>query len=172
MIARVWKGAVRKEDSDAYSEYMQETGVAGYAKTPGNRGVWMLRRDVGERTEFMMFTLSDSLAPSKPSPATSTRAPSFIPRTSGSSSSAISPRPTIRSTPTSSPLTPDHRMSRRGDLPAGLTRRGSRTIDAHDVELNFVKILETPLGPAGAPPRVSCFRQNATSEAYASRPKA
>jgi hypothetical protein len=43
MIARVWKGAVRKEDSEAYSEYMQETGVAGYAKTPGNRGVWMLR---------------------------------------------------------------------------------------------------------------------------------
>ena len=62
MIARVWKGAVRKEDTDAYSEYMQETGVAGYARTPGNRGVWMLRRDVGERTEFMMFTLWDSLA--------------------------------------------------------------------------------------------------------------
>ena len=62
MIARVWKGAVRNEDSDAYSEYMQETGVAGYAKTPGNRGVWMLRRDVDERTEFMMFTLWDSLA--------------------------------------------------------------------------------------------------------------
>ena len=55
------EGAVRKEDSDAYSQYMQETGVAGYAKTPGNRGVWMLRRDVDERTEFMMFTLWDSL---------------------------------------------------------------------------------------------------------------
>ena len=51
MIARVWRGAVRKEDSDAYSEYMQETGVAGYAKAPGNRGVWMLRRDVDERTD-------------------------------------------------------------------------------------------------------------------------
>ena len=62
MIARVWKGAVRKEDSGAYSEYMQETGVVGYAQTPGNRGVWMLRRDVDDRTEFMMFTLWDSLA--------------------------------------------------------------------------------------------------------------
>ena len=62
MIARFWKGAVRKEDSAAYSAYMQETGVAGYAKTAGNRGVWMLRRDVGKRTEFMMFTLWDSLA--------------------------------------------------------------------------------------------------------------
>ena len=62
MIARVWKGAVRKKASDAYSEYMQATGVAGYVKTSGNRGVWMLRRDVDERTEFMMFTLWDSLA--------------------------------------------------------------------------------------------------------------
>jgi heme-degrading monooxygenase HmoA len=40
---------------------MQRTGVAGYASTPGNRGVWMLRRDVGEHTEFLMFTLWDSL---------------------------------------------------------------------------------------------------------------
>ena len=28
MIARIWKGAVRKEDGDAYADYMQETGVA------------------------------------------------------------------------------------------------------------------------------------------------
>jgi heme-degrading monooxygenase HmoA len=46
---------------DAYAQYMQQTGVAGYAKTPGNRGVWMLRRNVDDRTEFMMFTLWDSL---------------------------------------------------------------------------------------------------------------
>ena len=61
MIARTWRGAVRREDGDAYAEYMQETGVAGYKETAGNRGVWMLRRDVGELTEFVMFTLWDSL---------------------------------------------------------------------------------------------------------------
>lgn len=61
MIARVWKGAVQKHDGDAYAGYMQKTGVAGYSSTPGNRGVWMLRRDVGEHTEFLMFTLWDSL---------------------------------------------------------------------------------------------------------------
>ena len=61
MIARIWKGAVRKQDGDAYAEYMRQTGVAGYAATPGNRGVWMLRRDVDDRTEFLMFTLWDSL---------------------------------------------------------------------------------------------------------------
>ena len=61
MIARIWKGAVRKQDGDAYAEYMQKTGIAGYASTPGNRGVWMLRREVDENTEFLMFTLWDSL---------------------------------------------------------------------------------------------------------------
>lgn len=61
MIARVWKGAVRKEDAGAYAEYMQGTGVAGYAEISGNRGVWMLRRDVDGRTEFVMFSLWDSL---------------------------------------------------------------------------------------------------------------
>jgi heme-degrading monooxygenase HmoA len=61
MIARIWKGAVRQQDGDDYARYMRETGVAEYAGTPGNRGVWMLRRDVDGRTEFVMFTLWDSL---------------------------------------------------------------------------------------------------------------
>jgi heme-degrading monooxygenase HmoA len=62
MIARTWRGAVRRSDADEYSAYLQETGVAGYRGTPGNRGVWMLRRDTGELTEFVMFTLWDSIA--------------------------------------------------------------------------------------------------------------
>ena len=61
MIARILKGAVRQRDGDAYARYMQDTGVAGYVRSPGNRGVWMLRRDVDDRTEFLMFTLWDSL---------------------------------------------------------------------------------------------------------------
>jgi heme-degrading monooxygenase HmoA len=61
MIARIWKGAVKREDGDAYEAYMDETGIAGYVATPGNRGAWMLRRDRGELTEFVMFTLWESL---------------------------------------------------------------------------------------------------------------
>ena len=61
MIARTWRGAVKREDGDAYAAYMDETGIAGYVATPGNRGAWMLRRDAGELTEFVMFTLWDSL---------------------------------------------------------------------------------------------------------------
>ena len=61
MIARIWSGAVRKGDGDAYADYLRATGVSGYKQTPGNRGVWMLRRDLEERAEFVMFTLWDSL---------------------------------------------------------------------------------------------------------------
>jgi heme-degrading monooxygenase HmoA len=61
MIARMWRGAVRPEDADAYAAYIGETGLAGYEATPGNRGSWLLRREVGELTEFVTFTLWDSL---------------------------------------------------------------------------------------------------------------
>src|SRR4030095_15551114 len=61
MIARIWRGAVRRRDGDAYAEYMRRTGVPGYAGTPGNRGVWMLRRDVDDRSGFVVFTLWASL---------------------------------------------------------------------------------------------------------------
>jgi heme-degrading monooxygenase HmoA len=61
MIARIWKGAVRRSDGDRYSRYLTETGLAEYAATEGNAGVWMLRRDVGDNTEFLMFTLWESL---------------------------------------------------------------------------------------------------------------
>ena len=61
MIARTWRGAMRREDADAYAQYMLDTGVSESAETPGNRGAWMLRRDVGDLIEFVAFTLWDSL---------------------------------------------------------------------------------------------------------------
>jgi heme-degrading monooxygenase HmoA len=61
VIARIWRGVVGGEDGDAYAVYMEKTGVRGYAETPGNRGVYMLRRNVDGKVEFVMFTLWDSL---------------------------------------------------------------------------------------------------------------
>lgn len=61
MIARIWRGAVRREDGDAYAAYIRDTGLAGYAATPGNRGAWVLRRDAGSHTEFVTFSLWDSV---------------------------------------------------------------------------------------------------------------
>ena len=60
MIARIWRGVVRLEDADEYAKYIAETGFAAYSTTPGNRGAWMLRRDEGDRTEFLTFSLWDS----------------------------------------------------------------------------------------------------------------
>jgi heme-degrading monooxygenase HmoA len=61
MIARIWRGAVRTPDADEYAAYIGDTGLAEYARTPGNRGAWMLRREIGDRTEFLTFTLWESL---------------------------------------------------------------------------------------------------------------
>jgi len=61
LIARIWKEAVRKHDGDAYANYMRKTGIAGICEHARNRGVWMLRRDINEHTEFLMFTLWESL---------------------------------------------------------------------------------------------------------------
>jgi heme-degrading monooxygenase HmoA len=61
MIARIWKGVVRRQDGDAYADYIRETGFNEYAETAGNLGAWMLRRDDADRTEFMTFSLWDSV---------------------------------------------------------------------------------------------------------------
>ena len=62
MIARTWRGSVRSPDADGYAAYMRKTGIPGYTATSGNRGVWMLRRQIErDRVEFVMFTLWDSM---------------------------------------------------------------------------------------------------------------
>src|SRR3954454_12425064 len=57
MIARIWKGTVRRADADEYAAYIGETGFAAYGETAGNRGAWMLRRDEGDRTTFQTWSL-------------------------------------------------------------------------------------------------------------------
>lgn len=61
MIARVWKGCVRREHAEAYADYIRETGFAEYGRTPGNRGAWLLRRDEGDETEFTTLSMWDSV---------------------------------------------------------------------------------------------------------------
>lgn len=61
MIARTWRGAVREADTPEYVDYMNRTGVREYEETPGNRGVLMLSRKVGDTREFLLVSLWDSL---------------------------------------------------------------------------------------------------------------
>ena len=61
VIARTWRGWTRREDAEAYAAYIEETGIREYRVTPGNRGAWILRRNDGERTEFVTLSFWDSL---------------------------------------------------------------------------------------------------------------
>ena len=61
MIARIWRGRTPASKADAYVDYLEESGVAEYRRTTGNRGVFMLRRTQGDVTEFLLLTLWDSM---------------------------------------------------------------------------------------------------------------
>jgi len=61
MIGRTWHGRVPAKKADAYYTYLQHTGLSDYVKTPGNRGVYVLRRTEGDVTHFLLLTFWDSL---------------------------------------------------------------------------------------------------------------
>lgn len=59
-LARLWRGATRTEDADAYLAYLHRSGIPEYRRTAGNRGVFVLRR-IGEgRAEFLLISLWES----------------------------------------------------------------------------------------------------------------
>jgi heme-degrading monooxygenase HmoA len=60
VIARTWHGMVRAEDAEPYHAYLLETGVPDLRKTPGNRGVYVLRRHEGDRAHFLLISLWES----------------------------------------------------------------------------------------------------------------
>ena len=61
MIARIWHGEVAPEESDAYLDYLNRTGVPDYRATDGNRGVYALRRDGEDRVHFLTVSFWGSL---------------------------------------------------------------------------------------------------------------
>ncbi|HEV8194992.1 MAG TPA: antibiotic biosynthesis monooxygenase [Gemmatimonadales bacterium] len=61
MIARTWHGAVRAPDADVYHRYLLESGVPSLRATPGNRGVYVLRRIDGSEAHFLLISLWESL---------------------------------------------------------------------------------------------------------------
>src|SRR4051812_42714396 len=61
MIARVWRGVTPRAKANEYHLYLQRTGVKDCEATPGNRGVYVLRREEGDESEFLFISLWDSL---------------------------------------------------------------------------------------------------------------
>jgi heme-degrading monooxygenase HmoA len=61
MIVRIWRGITPKEQADAYLEHLQQTALPVLAGQPGLRGAWVLRRVHGDRCEFQLLSLWESL---------------------------------------------------------------------------------------------------------------
>lgn len=60
MIARIWRGATREADAEAYVEYLRGTGLKAYRETPGNQGAWVLWRVADGRAEFLTLSFWES----------------------------------------------------------------------------------------------------------------
>ncbi len=60
MIARLWHGAVPAAKADEYMRYLERTGLPDYRATPGNRGVYVLRRAEEGVAHFLLVSLWES----------------------------------------------------------------------------------------------------------------
>ncbi len=61
MIVRIWHGVTASAKSDAYLDYLNETGVPDYRATEGNMGVYVLRRIEDERAHFLTVSFWESM---------------------------------------------------------------------------------------------------------------
>ncbi len=61
MIVRIWHGRTRAEDADAYLAFLRARAIPDYQDTPGNRGVFLLRRIDGEDAHFLTVTHWENL---------------------------------------------------------------------------------------------------------------
>jgi heme-degrading monooxygenase HmoA len=61
VIARMWRGAVRPDDAEAYVDYLEQTGLQELRGTTGNRGAYAFRRIDGERCEYLVLSLWESI---------------------------------------------------------------------------------------------------------------
>lgn len=60
MIARLWHGRVPASKADDYAAFLRVSGLADYRATPGNLAAYVLRRELGDVSHFVTFSLWDS----------------------------------------------------------------------------------------------------------------
>ena len=61
LIARVWHGVTEAAHADEYAAYLERTGARECRATPGNHGVYVLRRIKQNRAEFTFISLWESI---------------------------------------------------------------------------------------------------------------
>jgi heme-degrading monooxygenase HmoA len=60
-IARIWRGRTLTAKADEYERYLNSSGISKIRSLAGNRGVTVLRRTDGDKTEFLVMSLWDSI---------------------------------------------------------------------------------------------------------------
>ena len=61
MIARVWHGSTRPADADRYVAHLRQNVVPELRGIEGFRGVQLLRRARGDRVDFIVTTMWESV---------------------------------------------------------------------------------------------------------------
>ena len=61
MIARLWRGATRGGDAEAYRRFLAEQLLPGLVDLDGYRGAYVLRRESGDEVEFITLTFFESM---------------------------------------------------------------------------------------------------------------
>lgn len=61
MITRMWRGWTRAAEADRYERHYRSEVMDSLRQVSGFRGARLLRRTVGEETEFVSLTLFDDL---------------------------------------------------------------------------------------------------------------
>ena len=61
MIMRTWRACTAEAEADAYYEYMQKAGLPRVRNARGNKGVFVVRRMVHGKAEFLVLSLWDSM---------------------------------------------------------------------------------------------------------------
>lgn len=62
MIARHWRGLVKRERADAYVEHLQSQTLPQLVQLAGFHDAKVLRRELPQGVEFLVVTIWDSLA--------------------------------------------------------------------------------------------------------------
>jgi heme-degrading monooxygenase HmoA len=61
VITRMWRGWTRCDQADRYEEHYRGEVVADLRQVPGFRGARLLRRTIGDETEFVSLTFFEDL---------------------------------------------------------------------------------------------------------------
>ena len=61
MIMRTWRACTSEADADSYYEYMSKAGLKRVQTAKGNRGVFVVRRHVHGKAEFLVLSLWESM---------------------------------------------------------------------------------------------------------------